>query len=276
MLRLLVLMTTHNNEKQCLESISHLSAACDKAGVVATVYLANSGAVVPSVPQRFRQITIREFPTSNDTFWAKGMRQAWEFALRESDLHDLVLWLNDDTLLDRDALEKLVEVLDSEDGKSVAVGPCRSADGKLTYGGLKRAGFFKPLHLLKMEEKDAVAEADTFNGNVVLSNFKTHKAIGGFPEGFTHLRADLDFGFTCSSHGIRNIVLAGTVAVCEENNMYKNYRSLIGLPLPVRLKEIDSPKFGPLKEHIRFSLRHGGLFGIFYALAPIVRAVVGR
>jgi GT2 family glycosyltransferase len=197
-------------------------------------------------------------------------------ALREGYLCDLVLWLNDDTLLDRDALEKLVEVLDSEDGKSVAVGPCRSAYGAVTYGGLKRSGFFKPLHLLKMEESDAVRKADTFNGNVVLLSFETQSILGGFPEGFTHLRADLDFGFTCSKMGVKNMVLAGTVAVCEDNTLYKNYLSLRGLSLSARFREIDSPKFGPLIEHIRFSLRHGGVFGIFYALAPIFRALVAR
>ena len=45
---------------------------------------------------------------SGDLFWNQGMRLAWNTAIKVRDF-DFYLWLNDDTIIDREGLLKLFE-----------------------------------------------------------------------------------------------------------------------------------------------------------------------
>lgn len=272
----LVLMTTHNNENQCLESIRRLSIACARAGAVATVYLANSGKRALNLNQHFQQITIREFETSEDTFWAKGMRRAWEMASRDGVGYEYVLWLNDDTILFEKSLDVLWSVLKNNTDDPVVVGTCSSDQGVMTYGGLKRKNSLFRLHFSPTPPDDKSFKCDSFNGNLVLMRYKKLWGMGGFPDGYTHLRADLHFGLAHKARGGSNLVAPGIQAICQLNNSYKRYVDLRGLSLRDKIIVINHPKFGPLKEHFKFSLAHGGILGICYALAPFLRAVIGR
>ena len=276
MLNLLVLMTTHNNEKQCLESISHLSLACDKAGVNATLYLANSGVHPINVDSKFNNVSVREFPTSDDTYWAIGMRQAWELAVEEGGVYEFVLWLNDDTLLSEGSLTSLLSVLEGRDNNSIVVGTCSNDQQVMTYGGLKQKNSLFRLHLMPTPPSDTPSKCDTFNGNLVLLRYRRLRELGGFPDGFTHLRADIHFGLTNRARGGSNLVSPGIHATCEKNDAYKGYKDLRILSIKKRIIELNDPKFGPIKEHVKFSLRHGGALGIGYAVAPLVRALIGR
>jgi GT2 family glycosyltransferase len=158
----------------------------------------------------------------------------------------------------------------------IAVGSCRSSDGSVSFGGLRQASHLLPLHFEPIGGINEVAEADTFNGNVVLSSFWVHSKLGGFPRGYTHLRADIDFGLTAKKFGYLNLVTERPVATCERSSSYKSYASLKGMSLVSKIREINQPKFGPIGEHIRLAIRHGGWLSPIYALAPIIRALLTR
>jgi hypothetical protein len=274
--QLLVLMTTHNNLGQLKESLGCLSVASQRAQLTSHVLIANSGALTEIKPRDLKNLIIDEFSTPSDTFWARGMRNAWVKSQDLGIVFDWVLWLNDDTFLDADAINKLMFSLDGDNGSIIRIGATRTHLGTVSYGGLNQKSFFAPLHFQKLSESNSYQPCDTFNGNIVLVGHKFFSKMGGFPKGYTHLRADLEFGLQAKRRKYESVVVPGTLGKCEENFGYKSYSSLRGMSLIARFKELNSPKFGPLSEHVSFSLKHGGFLGPIYALAPIIRSLLAR
>jgi GT2 family glycosyltransferase len=271
---LAVLLTTHGNLTNCTSSISALDEACDKAGVWATVYLANSGASIRDNLPTLKNSEVVELQTSDTTYWAGGMRVAWEACEADARDFEYVLWLNDDTQLMPGGLSNLLSCYLTAGEKTITIGSCRDSSGKITYGGYNRGPVFSPLNLERVVPSARARNCDTFNGNLVLLSGRSMTELGGFPRGFTHLRADIHFGFMAAKRGFRSLAAAGFSGVCELNLGYSSYEDIRKLPLIARLRFLNNPKFGPLKEHIRFSLLHGGPFGVFYALAPIAKVLV--
>ncbi len=74
-----------------------------------------------------------------ELYWAGAMALAERAALAHRP--DYLLWLNDDVVLDRDALARLIETCDSRAGRCIAVGALRDpVTGELTYSGVRRRG----------------------------------------------------------------------------------------------------------------------------------------
>lgn len=269
-------MTTHNNPEKCEKVLRALSVACEAAGLSGTVCLANSGARVTNYDWSIPALGVFEFPTSQDTFWAGGMKLAWEKSMEKIGTRDWVLWLNDDTVLDSTAISSLMETALSRGPKFIAIGACRDTSGAVSYGGFRSTGRFTPLSMNLLDPCPEVQTCDTFNGNVVLMKYETFRNLGGFPHGYTHLRADIDFGFTAKKKGVQALIAAGTLATCELNENYEDFKELKGLPLLARVKKINGPKFGPFTEHLRLCLRHGGWLGIVFGLAPLYRMLKAK
>jgi GT2 family glycosyltransferase len=273
--KLAVLMTSHGNNVNCETALSALDEALQRAGINAVVFLANSSKTIFGTTNPYKSLYIDEFSTSNDTFWAKGMRLAWERCLRHHEIFEKILWLNDDTKINTDgfmrANSELLEVQDS-----IIVGACVGKDGAASYGGYTRKSMLLPLHLNKMKISDLKQPCDTFNGNFVLLGFELFKKLGGFPSGYSHLRADIHFGLVARKARIPAYVASGFVGECEFNLGYFKYGQGRGYGILERIRMLNDKKFGPLAEHISFSLKHGGILGPLYALSPIVRMILGR
>jgi GT2 family glycosyltransferase len=272
-MKVAVLITTHNNVETCLKALLSLDAALEFCGFQATVFLANSGTSSILGKGDFENLQVEEIRTSSDVYWAAGMRIAWELIERKRVKHDLVLWLNDDTMLFQDSLYRLSAALAGSGPGKIAVGSTRSSEGRLTYGGYRQKHAFLPLHLEVIEPMNANQVCDAFNGNVVLMGIELIRSLGGFPRGYSHLRADYDFSFSAKRRGYVNVLISGYVAECEANHNYVTYKSMAGTKLGERFKKLQDPKLGPFYEHVRFSLRNGGILGPVYALAPIVRVL---
>lgn len=241
------------------------------AGLSGFLSLANSGVPVFKSEKSIDDLSILEFSTPQDTYWAGGMRIAWDMALERIEPCDWVLWLNDDTLLDPNALQVLLETMLTNPTRAVAVGACRAISGMVSYGGLLSTSRLAPMNLRQLAHSVEVQICDTFNGNLVLIDYQNFKELGGFPTGYTHLRADIDFGFVAKKRGLSALVAPGTLATCEPNEGYEDYKDLKGLSLLDRIMKVNGPKFGPYSEHFRLCIRHGGRFGVVFALAPIYR-----
>jgi GT2 family glycosyltransferase len=272
----MILMTSHNNQAQCHLAVSLVAHASHRAGFQTTVFLANSGQPIFDHGFKMMGLETDEFSTPEDTFWAKGMRLAWERSMASRAEFDFVLWLNDDTLVNDNSLQELYRTLMDQKLEVIAVGSCTGELGELTYGGLRRGGWHNRLHLNLVYPTDVPVVCDTFNGNLVFMKRETALVLGGFPRGYTHLRADIAYGFNSNGIGISTVVSPGNLAVCKKNSSYQSYADLKHMRLIDRLRVIDSPKFGPLREHMRFSLRYGGPLGFAYALAPFFRALISR
>jgi GT2 family glycosyltransferase len=277
--QVVALMTTHNRSDS-LELALHClrnSARIAKVGV--KVIVANSGTQKIKFPEaaKPRDFAVYEKLVPETTFWAKGMRASWEEFAASRIKADFVLWLNEDTFLDKSAIATLLNVANQSLNQSIVVGSTRSRSKSHTYGGQKRIGNILRLHFQKVvPDEYKTRTCQTFNGNCVLIPSKIDKELGGFPKNYSHVRADLAYGLLAGKRGVSSIVAPGYVAECEENLDYPSYRDLRGKGLFSRIKFLSNPKIGPLNEHIKFSLQFGGVLGPLYSLAPIVRILLAR
>lgn len=270
---IVALVTSHNNPK-LLEALKYLEVSCNLASVELEIFLANSG--VKKVSGQFpEEIAVTEIITSRDTFWAGGMKVAWEAAEEYRSKFTHVLWLNDDTLVSRQAISVLLQTLDALGGRAIAIGSCSGADGSTSYGGQVSRHPLLPLHLNLVEPKGDIQFCDSANGNLVLVEFDHFVELGGFPIGYTHLRADLAFAFEARKRGVPVVLAPGTLARCEPNLKYKGYSDLRSMPVKQRFTALNDPKFGPVKEIFKFSFKYGGPLGLLYILSPWFKTFLG-
>jgi GT2 family glycosyltransferase len=273
-----VLMTTHNRVATARKSLVQFAMAAEKAKVSATVFLTNSGSnsILDqdfSVP---KNVQVLEERVGANSFWAQSMRNSWLNYDQDSQDFNYVLWLNDDTFLFEDAISQLIDAQQSSFPSGVIIGSTCSEERIFSYGGLKSLNRILPLHFKPALPVKEVQTCDTFNGNIVLIDASLDRKAGGFPVGYTHLRADLAFGLDCKKKSIMAYVAPGFHGECEPNVSYTKYADLGDFGFRERLRKLNSPKFGPISEIIRFSMRFGGILGPLYALTPIVRALFAR
>jgi GT2 family glycosyltransferase len=250
-----------------------------KAGTEGVVFLANSGLENFDASDQLDlpNLTISEIRLPGTFFWASAMRESWLHYKARIDEFEFLLWLNEDTFLDEDSIKRLMREHGESLDPTVFVGSTRSISGESTYGGLRRGKWLNPLSLDYVTPTNAPQTCDTFNGNIVFTTPETDFRVGGFPDKYTHLRADLAYGFECKRQSVRALVAAGSYGVCEANEEYAGYSELKKFGIRERFRIILSdPKFGPLREHVRFSLKYGSFMGPLYCLSPIMRALLGR
>ncbi len=277
--RIAVLVSTHNRHEVLAKCLFQLSVAGSYAGVEVDVFLANSGlenfgALIHLNPSN---LTISEIRLPGSFFWASAMRESWLGYQSRMNEFKFLLWLNEDTFLDKDSIKRLIREHEKSLDPTVLVGSTRSISGKSTYGGLRRNNWFSPLSLELVVPSNFPQACDTFNGNIVFTTPETDLKVGGFPDKYTHLRADLAYGFECKPNSVKALVASGYHGQCEANETYVHYSDFKKIGIRERFRIIiQNPRFGPLSEHVIFSLKYGSFMGPLYCLAPIARAIVGR
>jgi GT2 family glycosyltransferase len=250
-----------------------------QAGIEGVVFLANSGLrnYDASTELDLPNLTILEIRLPGTFFWASAMRESWLHYKASKSEFQFLLWLNEDAFLDQDSINRLVQEHGESLGPTVLVGSTRSISGESTYGGLRRGKWFNPLSLEYVTPTNVPQACDTFNGNIVFTTPETDLKVGGFPDMYTHLRADLAYGFECKRNSVTALVATGYYGTCEANSHYIRYSDFKFMGIKERFLLIfNDPKFGPLSEHMRFSIKYGSFMGPIYCLAPIARAISGR
>lgn len=248
----IALLTCHNRRAltlQCLEGffgqdvdgVRLLCVLCDDGSTDGT-----ADAVADAYPDRV-EIVVGD----GDLYWAAGMALAERRAVRR--FPDYLLWLNDDTTLDPDALARLLALSRHSPG-AIVVGATRDpGTGELTYGGRRRLSRW---HVQRLERLPMAAEpqlADTFNGNVVLVPSAVREAVGPIDDRWPHSYADDDYGYRARERGVDILQAPGTVATCAAN-----------LPPPHGLRGVrawrfdQQPKRSPWRAQVRFWRRHAG------------------
>ena len=204
---------------------------------------------------------------SGDLFWAGGMAEAERAAMGLRP--DYLLWLNDDVILDADALSRLLTTAALAEG-GIAAGALRDPAGRgITYSGMRRVGRH-PMRMEPVDPGDVPIEVDTFNGNVVLVPYQAARTIGPLDGALGHAAADFDYGLRAKKAGLRNLLAPGTVGACALNT--KSAPWLDGhMSFMERLRSWLGPKGFPPGSRARYLSRHGGLIWPLYWIAPYVR-----
>lgn len=242
-----ILITCFNRVEKTLECLRHLYAARLWRGMSFDVWL-NDDRCTDGTGEK----VVRDFPSVNivqgsgHDYWCGGMRRAWDAASRHFD-YDGFLWLNDDTMLNVDALEML---LGHDDGKSILVGAVCSNSGKATYGGEDEKGFVTPdgtWHKLRQ-----------MNGNVVWVPKHVFKMLGNFPEYLTHSLGDSDYSRRAVECGISVFLSPCFVGICEANDRIPAWKNP-SAQLVKRIKSLYSPLGGSEPPVLfRYCMKHDG------------------
>jgi GT2 family glycosyltransferase len=270
MTTLAVLMTCHERRAKTLRCLASLER---QVGVDATAFdtiVVDAGSrdgTAEAISSHHPTVTV--IPREADLFWNGGMRVAMETARRRSP--DAYLWLNDDVVLDADAIARLMEnadeLLDERAKPIIVVGSTRDPQtAKTTYGGVERPFRSRPLRY-ELVEPDRRRPVETMNGNCVLLSEEAVERIGNLSGRYTHGMGDYDYGHRAWLRGSEVWLVPGTIGTCA-----RNPRSTA----PATLAEFRTRAVGvttglPVREWTSFAFRWGGPLWPIYAASPYVR-----
>ncbi|MHB1510721.1 MAG: glycosyltransferase [Acidimicrobiales bacterium] len=272
------LLTCHNRREYTLACLESLRAAAIP-GIRVDVHLvddASSDGTAEAVAAADPDVEITV--GSGELFWGGGMRLAFTRAVPARP--DYLLWLNDDVVLDRDALERLLAtyavLCAGRQPLSVVAGSSRDPQtGATTYGGVRRTSRLRRMAFAQVPPTDTPQSCDTMNGNVVLIPRSVYSVVGNLDERFTHAMGDFDYGLRARSAGCQVFIAAGHVATCSVNTLADTYRDAT-LSRRERLRRVASPKGLPLAEWAALCRRHGGPLWPALALSPYARMLARR
>lgn len=209
-------------------------------------------------------------------FWNGGMRLAFGRALEQT--HDFYLWVNDDTILLPDFLERILDthknlVATFGSGGLVVGSTCNDA-GKVSYGGLRRLSANKLLKFQLVEPSEISQPCDTNNGNCLLISAHAAQVLGNLDIAFVHGMGDLDYGLRATELGIPIWVMPGFVGSCNHDHAVEGSYLDCSLPLAVRWKKALSPKELNPHSWSVFCRRHAGFWWPLYWIWPYAKIVL--
>lgn len=247
-----VLITCHNRREKTLSCLHSLYNCALPDTHKLHIYLVDdqsTDGTSDAVKNEFPLVNIIQ--GNGKLFWNRGMHLAWETAAKANDF-EFYLWLNDDTFLFQEALEKVLNAANSTENRAIIVASSSSKrTGELTYGGLTRSG-------KKINPCDKLQETATFNGNCVLIPKFAYQKVGKLDPLFHHTLGDIDYGFRTKSNGIKSYVAPGFLAYCERHETLAKW-CLKEITFLERVKSLYSPLGLPPYYHFRYDLRHFGI-----------------
>lgn len=254
--QVVAVLACHDRREATLAALAALAGQTGHGADLRVVLVddGSSDGTAAAVRARFPDTTIERGDGS--LWWNGGMRHGMAVARREHD-PDHLLWLNDDTVLDPDALGRLLATRDGLPGPAIVVGTTRDPDtGELTYGGVRRPDRRRPMSFeLVPPDPDRARPAETMNGNVVLVPRPVFEIVGELDPVFTHAMGDYDYGLRARAADFEVVVAPGTFGTCARNpdpwatgdveETWRRLRGPRGLP-PAEWREFTRRWAGPL------------------------------
>lgn len=279
-MRLATLITSHNRRDKTLGCLHALFGCKLPAGLQLSVILVDDcsdDGTEDAVRHQFPSVEIVR--GTGQLYWNRGMHRAFARAMAASGF-EAFLWLNDDTVLFPDALSRLLQTLDlsvtGERCERIVVGTTKDPEtGQPTYGGLKRASRWRPLHFSLVQPRADAVLCDTMNGNCVLISAAAARLLGNLDPIFAHAMGDIDYGLRAKKRGVRLLVAPGFIGHCSRNPTSGSFRDL-SVPIHARLRLMRRPKGLPPKSWLTLTARHAGALWPVYFVWPYLRVLIGR
>jgi len=255
----------------CLHAALDISPA---SGVDLSVILVDDGSTdgtASAVVEAFPFVKI--LTGDGNLYWAGGMRLAMAEADRQG--ADLVLWLNDDTILFPGALDRLIqtwlEQVRSGANPMVVGATCDQAGAVTTYGGVGRGGGWHRLKFWTLPVPDRNPRlCDTMNGNCTLIPMAHVRRLGGIHPVYRHALGDFDFGLRAKAAGIPILLIPGWVGTCDWNSSSHSMQD-VSLPLRQRWRLAMGVKGLPPRQWWQFVRTHGGVLAPLAFVWPYLR-----
>lgn len=278
--RLAVILASYNRREKtlsCIQSITAQALALSGVGESHHIILADDGstdgtpeAVLAAYPN------VQVIRGDGSLFWCRSMHLAQAAAVTRG--CEFLLWLNDDTRLEPDALERAFsweEQLGKREEKPCVIvgGLIDPVTGNTTYGGMVRTSWWRRTNLTIISPGLQAIPVQSMNGNFVLLPSVIINAVGNLDPRFEHAMGDMDYGLRVSKSGFGIWLLPGYVGTCPRNSTKGTFADR-SMSLAKRWKHILSPKGLPVRSWLLFTRRHGGLAWPLYWLWPYVRVVL--
>lgn len=189
-------------------------------------------------------------------YWSRGMAQAQAMALQDA-RPDYLCWLNDDVMLQRDALDVLLATARASGDEAAVVGALTD----MCVGGITYSGYFqmgpRPTQVRHAIPNGRPKTVDTFNGNLVLVPRAVYDRIGSIDPRYEHSYGDTDYGYRIRQAGLRSILAPQILGCCPRNSLRGTWRDS-RLSLRTRLGLLVSRKGVPPRSYLYYQRRHGG------------------
>ena len=272
--QLAVLITCHNRRDTTLACLQALY----QEDTIFDVFLVDDGSsdgTSDAVRKNYPEVKILD--GDSDLFWVGGMRLAFAEAMKHG--YEYYLWLNDDTIIEPNALKVLLDthslLVSQGRTNSIVVGSVKSpVTGQYTYGGRVRSKRKFSHTFESVEPQQQPQECDTMQGNIVLIPCYVAEKVGNLEAAFTHLRGDLDYGLRARKLGCSIFVAPGYLGICSRNSVTGSWVDMSLSPYQ-RLRKAFHVKAFPPKEWTIYIKRHSGIFWFIYWTFPYIRALIG-
>ncbi|SNR74667.1 Glycosyltransferase, GT2 family [Lutibacter agarilyticus] len=224
--KIAVLMTCHNRINLTLECLRYLYFAYEKSELKFNldVFLTDDGSIDgTSDAVALNYPNVKLLKGNGNLFWAGGMRNSWEYALKND--YDGYLLLNDDTLV----LENLfLEIVSTQKYAfknfgigGVYIGSTRDqTKGNRTYGGAKLKNKFLFTYD-KLQPSKKIQECNLGNANIMYVSNNVVKQIGILSEVYIHGVADYDYTLNAVRHRIPVLLMKDYLGTCSNNKSNK-------------------------------------------------------
>jgi GT2 family glycosyltransferase len=200
-------------------------------------------------------------------YWAKAMAVAERHATER--WPDFLLWLNDDVVLNEDALAILIAAYHDDPIRIVVGWVADPVTGRPTYGGIERIDWHPLRYRIVAPTDGRPRPVTTFAGNVVLVSRGVYVTVGGIDGGFAHAHADWDYGLRARRQGIATFVTGRPVGTCRPG-LYDTWREP-DIALSERIRRNFGRKAYSPRSMARYLRRHGGRWWPVVWAAPFAR-----
>ena len=275
--RIAVLMTCFNRRVMTLAGLTSLHRQAGLENCEVTTYLVDDGSkdgTAEAVQEAFPAVHLLRGDGS--LFWNGGMRKAFAEACLTG--YDGYLWFNDDTVLEPDALQRLLATArewQREHGPAIIVGSVQDQlTGAHTYGGfvMERHGLAMSLQRVLPDIQQPLP-CDSMNGNFVLIPAEIGRVLGNLEERFRHQIGDVDYGLRARAAGFDVVLAPGYFGYCSSNTSQGTWRDQ-NMGFRRRWTNLMSPKGAPVREWLLYTRRHFGWRWPLYFASPYVKTVV--
>ncbi len=276
---LAVLLTCFNRREKTLECLRALASSSNLETVQLHAVLVDDGSTDGTA-----QAVRAEFPwvdvivADGSLFWCRGMHLAFATAMRSG--FDFYLWLNDDTVLMPDAVDRLLacaaELTQRRKTPVVVVGNTQdSVTGAHTYGGERQLPWSRGFKFQRVALSALPQPCETLTGNIVLISAQAAKQVGNLDPQFEHAMGDTDYGLRANKLGVELWIAPGAHGTCSHNPVVNTYVDA-SLPFSERWKRMLHRKGLPWRSWLIFTRRHAGVIWPLHFAWPYFKLVFGR
>jgi len=250
--KIAVLLTTFNRVSKTLSCLNSLRNQQLPPGVELEVFLtddASADGTADAVKRDFPATHV--FQGTGSLYWAGGMRETW----KQARLHtpDYYLLVNDDTLLNRDAIALLLRS-SAAGTPDICIGSTQDdASEQISYGGWK-VSTPKRWKSERVHSNTEYLDCDFGNANIMLISKQVVDSIGILADHFTHSLADYDYTLRAKKAGFTVTVAPGFLGSCIDDHG-NNWKSA-NTTFKERVQYLKSPKGLAYKEYLRFIKDH--------------------